>query len=50
VIDQNGKENIFWARLDGAGFTVISDGHQHVRTWVVGDRVRMLVAYHSELQ
>lgn len=44
------KENILWASLnapEGDRFAVVSDGHQHVRAWMDGDRVRMLVAYHN---
>ena len=37
------KENIRWASLtslEGPGIKVVSDGSQHARAWVEGDRVR----------
>jgi beta-galactosidase len=41
------KMNVFEAALlspQGNGLRVLSDGSQHVRSWVDGDRVRLLVA------
>jgi beta-galactosidase len=41
------KMNILEASLqspDGNGIRVLSDGSQHVRAWVDGDRVRLLIA------
>ena len=41
------KRNIFTAGLhaaDGSGIQVVSDGTQHVRAWLDGSRVRILVA------
>ena len=44
------KENIFWYQLadaGGHGVKVLSNGKQHVRAWVDGDKVRLLVADYS---
>lgn len=44
------KENIHWASLtdaDGEGLRVVSEGKHHVRAWVEGDSVRLLVAYYN---
>jgi len=44
------KESIYWASLtdgDGNGVRVVSDAHQHVRAWVEGNTVRLLVAYYD---
>lgn len=41
------KENIIWATLqnaEGTVFKVSSDGSQHARAWVDGDKIRFLVA------
>jgi len=44
------KENVFWASLldsRGRGVRVASDGTQHTRSWVDGNKVRLLVADYS---
>jgi beta-galactosidase len=44
------RENILWCRVAdaaGRGVNVISDGAQHARAWVEGDKVRLLVADYS---
>jgi len=44
------KENIHWATLsdrEGEGLRVVSDARHHVRAWVEGDHVRLLVAYYN---
>ena len=44
------KENIFWYQLtNSTGHTVkvASNGKQHARAWVDGDKVRLLVADYS---
>lgn len=41
------KENIYSASLrnpEGKSITVLSDGTQHIRTWVEGDSIRLLIA------
>lgn len=44
------KENIFWYQITdstGHGVRILSDGKQHARAWVDGDKVRLLVADYS---
>ena len=44
------KRNIFEASLtaaDGRGIRILSDGKQHIRGWVAGDTVRLLVAEYT---
>jgi hypothetical protein len=44
------KENIKHVSLtdpEGTGLSVTSDGTQHARAWVDGERVRLLIADHT---
>jgi hypothetical protein len=44
------KSNIYWAALtdrEGKGVAVLSDGSQHVRSWVDGDSIKWLTAEYS---
>lgn len=44
------KENIYYATLEdarGSAMTVVSNANQHIRAWIEGDSIRLLIADYS---